>query len=77
MNQVMQMLTNNLQQRLRSSNPQMFSAYEQMRKSNGNPMDFFKQVTNSYTPEQMQSFMGFAKQMGIPDNVLSQIQNTK
>lgn len=53
----------------------MFQMVEQAQKSNGNPMDFFKQITTNYTPEQMNSLFARAKQMGIPDEVLQQVQN--
>jgi hypothetical protein len=38
-------------------------------------MDLFKQVTNGYTPEQMSQLFNRAKQMGVPDEVISQLQN--
>jgi len=71
MNQVIQILTN----QLKNNNPQMFKKYEMLRQSNGNPTAIFNQMINSYTPEQMQKFMTFAKNFGIPDEVLSQVQN--
>jgi len=71
MNQVIQILTN----QLKNNNPQMFKKYEMLRQSNGNPTAIFNQMINGYTPEQMQKFMTFAKNFGIPDEVLSQVQN--
>lgn len=56
-------------------NPQMFNQYEQIRKNNTNPMDLFKQMTSSYTPQQMASFMNFAQSMGVPNELLQQVQN--
>lgn len=38
-------------------------------------MDLFKQVTNGYTPEQMTNLFDKARQMGVPDEVLKQIQD--
>lgn len=38
-------------------------------------MDLFKQVTNGYSPEQMNNLFARAKQMGVPDDVLKQLQN--
>lgn len=38
-------------------------------------MDLFKQITHNYTPEQMNSLFTKAKQMGVSDDVLNQIQN--
>lgn len=74
-NQIAQMLTNHLQGQLKNSNPQAFQRYEMMRKSNGNPMEIFNQMTSGYSKEQMQNFMSFAKNFGIPDEVLNQVQN--
>ena len=53
----------------------MFQMVEQARSSNSNPMDLLKQITNGYSPEQMSGLLGRAKQMGVPDNILEQIQN--
>ena len=53
----------------------MFQVVEQARNNNGNPMDLLKQVTNGYTPEQISNLFSRAKQMGVPDSVLEQIQN--
>ena len=60
---------------MKAKNPQMFQQVESLRKSNGNPMDLFKQVTSKFTPEQMNQFYANAKQFGIPDDVISQVQN--
>lgn len=60
---------------LKVKNPQMFQVVEQAKNNNGNPMDLLKQITSDYTPEQMSNLFSRAKQMGIPDNVLEQIQN--
>jgi hypothetical protein len=53
----------------------MFEKYEMLRKNNGNPTAIFNQMISNYTPEQMQKFMSFAKNFGVPDDVLSQVQN--
>lgn len=53
----------------------MFRQVEKLRKSNGNPMDLFKQVTSKFTPEQMNNFYANAKQFGIPEDVIKQAQN--
>lgn len=53
----------------------MFQMVEQARNNNSDPRDLLKQITNKYTPEQMSGLLGKAKQMGVPDSVLEQIQN--
>ena len=53
----------------------MFQIVEQAQKNNADPMELFKQVTNGYSPEQMQNLMSQARNMGFPEEVLKQIQN--
>lgn len=53
----------------------MFQQIENLRKSNGNPMEMFKQVTSKFSPEQMNNFYENAKQFGIPEDVIKQAQN--
>ena len=53
----------------------MFQMIEQARKNNGNPVDLFKQVTNKYTPEQLDNLFSKAKQMGVPDEYINQIKD--
>lgn len=58
----------------------MFQMVEQARKNNGNPMDLFKQITNGYTPEQMNNFYQRVEQMGFSPELINQIKqgiNTK
>lgn len=50
---------------------------EQLRKNNGNPMELFKEVTSGYTPEQMQGLFNQAKQMGVPEDVITKLQNNE
>ena len=47
---------------------------EQARKNNNNPMELLKQVTQNYTPEQVNGLFERAKKFGIPDNILEQAQ---
>ena len=64
-----------LMNQIRVRNPQAFQFLEQAQKNQSNPMDILKQITNGYSPEQMSGLLGKAKQMGVPDNILEQIQN--
>lgn len=73
MNQSIQVLTNNLQQRLRANNPQAFNQFNEWIKNNSNPTDLFKQITGNYTPQQMQMIKGIAKNFGIPDSTINQL----
>lgn len=53
----------------------MFQMLEKAQQSKSNPMEMFKQITNKYTPEQMQQLMNTAKQYGVPDEVIKQIND--
>lgn len=53
---------------------------EQARKNNSDPMQMFKQLTSNYKPEQLNSLFERAKQMGVPEDYIKQLQdgiNTK
>lgn len=56
-------------------NPQAFNQIEQLRKNNGNPINLLKQVTGSYDNNQMNNLWQRAKQFGVPDETIQQIQN--
>lgn len=62
---------------LRARNPQMFQMINQARNSGANPKDFMKQVMNGATPEQMQNVLTQASNLGVPKEILSQIQQLK
>jgi hypothetical protein len=72
-NQLITMMMN----QLKMKQPQMFQLIEQARKNQSNPMEMFRDVTKNYTPEQMDSLINRARQFGIPEDVLQQIQNKK
>jgi hypothetical protein len=44
--------------------------------SNGNPMPLIQQIMGN-NPEMKQQVLARAKNLGAPDNILSQIQNLK
>lgn len=56
------------------NNPQLFQVVEQARRSNGNPVDMFKQLTSKYKPEQLDYLFNRAKQMGIPEEYINQVR---
>ena len=62
---------------MKMKNPQLFQVVDQARKSNGNPLELFKQVTNGYKPEQLEGIFNKAKQMGIPEDYINQIKEGK
>lgn len=69
----MQMMMKNLQGR----NPQAFNQISNAINSGTNPQDFMQQMmkNGNVTPEQMSNVLNQAKQMGVPNEILSQVQN--
>lgn len=69
----MQMMMRNLQGR----NPQAFNQVNSAMQNGAKPQDFLQQMmkNGNITPEQMSSVLNQGKQMGIPDNVLREVQN--
>lgn len=41
-----------------------------------NPQDLIQQMIGQATPQQVQDVFIRAKQLGVPENILAQIQNT-
>ena len=58
------------------TNPQQANQITSLMNSKGNPYELFKQLTSSYTPEQLNQFYSQAKQYGFSDELLKQVQNT-
>ena len=58
-------------------NPQLYQQISQLQRNNANPQELIKQAVNKATPQQMQNVLTQAKQLGVPDNILTQIQNMK
>lgn len=71
----MNMKVNNLLNRLKTQNPQMFQVIEQASQNQINPMDLLKQVVGKYTPEQMKNFYSVAQSIGCPNEILNEVQN--
>lgn len=62
---------------LQARNPQMASQISQAMNSGANPQALMKQMMGSMDNNQIQSVLSQAKQFGVPDNVLSQMQNMR
>lgn len=56
-------------------NPKAFQFLEQAQKNQSNPVELFKQITKDYKPEQMEAIFSQARQFGINDDVIKQVQN--
>ena len=61
--------------RLQKANPQVANQIQEMINSKGNPMSMYQQIIKDKTPEQMEQFYAFARQCGIPNDVINQVQN--
>lgn len=60
---------------IKAKNPQMANQIQGLINSNGNPIDIYHQIMKDKSPEQVEKFYQYAKQCGIPDNLLNQVQN--
>jgi hypothetical protein len=49
----------------------------QVAQNNGNPQAMLQQLMGNATPEQKQQLFSQAKNYGVPEQILSQIQNMK
>lgn len=61
---------------MQTKNPQMFQMINQAKNSGANPQEFMKQIMKNATPQDMQQTFQMAKQFGVPNEVLQQIQNS-
>lgn len=64
-------------QQIQSQNPQGFQILNQAMNNGTNPMQLIKQVMGNVSSQQMQDIMTQAKQFGVPDEILQQMQNIK
>ena len=71
------MLIKMLMTQLQSKNPQMANQIQQAMNNGTNPQMLMKQMMGNMNNNQMQAVLNQARQMGVPDEILNQIQNTK
>ena len=71
------LIVQNYLKQLQAKNPQGYQVVNQMTNSNGNPMPLIQQIMGNSKPEMKEQVLSRAKQLGAPDNILSQIQNMK
>lgn len=69
----MKMLMGQLQAR----NPQMANQISQAMQSGTNPQALIKQMMGNMNNGQIQQVLTQAKNLGVPDNILQQMQNIK
>ena len=68
-------IAQNYLRQLQTKNPRGYQTINQMISSNANPMPLIQQFFGNAKPEMKQGLLQQAKQLGCPDNILSQIQN--
>lgn len=62
---------------MKVKSPQGFQKVNEWMQSNQNPKDIIIQQIKKMTPEQKQAFLNGANNMGVPQNILSELQNLK
>lgn len=62
---------------LQSRNPQMANQISQAMNSGVNPQALMKQMMGNMDNTQIQNALNQAKQFGVPDNILNQMQNMR
>ena len=66
-----------LLKQLETKNPKGFQSIQNMMASGGNPEALVKQVMGNMSSEQKENLLRQAKQYGVPNVILSRIQNIK
>ena len=62
---------------LKIKNPQGHQVIQNLMQSNGNPQALLQQLMSNATPEQKKGLLSQCKNYGVPNDILSQIQNMK
>lgn len=55
----------------------MYQQLSQLKNSGVNPQILIQQMVSKTNSQQMQEILSQAKNLGVPDNILAQIQNMK
>lgn len=58
-------------------NPQMYQQINNLKNNGANPQALIQQMMSQTNPQQIQGILSQAKMLGVPDNILAQIQNMK
>ena len=57
--------------------PKNFQVAQNLMQNNGNPQGLVKQIMGSINPEQKQNLLNQCKAYGMPEHLLSKLQNMK
>ena len=66
-----------LMTQLQNNNPQMANEIKGLIEGTKNPQDIVKQVISGFSPYQKQNVLNQARSMGIPAEIIEQVQNMK
>ena len=58
-------------------NPQNFKIINELMQNNGDPMNLAQQIMTNMQPQQKQNLLNQCKSYGMPEKILSQLQNMK
>lgn len=62
---------------MKVKNPQGYQFVSQLMQSNGDPSVIINQMMGKATPEQKQNLLNQGKNYGVPNDILSKLQNSK
>ena len=71
------LLFQTLMNQLQAKNPQKYQMINNAIQNGSNPKAFLQQMSSSMNPQQKQMLLNQAKSLGVPDNILGQIQNMR
>ena len=74
---VQQTILNLMMSNLEARDPRLVGQIRTMMTNGTDPKAVAKQMMGNMTPEQTSNVLSMAKQYGVPDEVLSQLQNNK
>ena len=62
---------------LKVKNPQGHQVIQNLMQSNGNPQALLQQMVGNMSSEQKESLLNQCKNYGVPNDILSKVQNMK
>lgn len=72
-----QVVLNLMMSNLEARDPRLAGQIRTMMNNGTDPKSVVRQMMGNITPEQTSNILSMAKRYGVPDEILSQLQNTK
>jgi hypothetical protein len=72
-----QTILNLMMSNLEARDPRLAGQIRTMMNNGTDPKSVVRQIIGNQSPEQISNMMSMAKQYGVPDEILSQLQNNK